>query len=213
MSDTYGAVYARVPAGGIPALETAVREARAVSKHSSPLGVLAFDPALHAFAVVDRWGPQDNMPIWAEYPDLGMAHELEALSRSVGEVIAFHEMDEGLMQGFYGVWKDGALVRDLQYMDGSWIRAEGEPQPMEVPLFTDEALKYALEIASDDPEPVRAAFSKKRIEVQAAWPTPAGISRNICKIYPGPAFGFMPWPRRRELVDKNRELDGKKKPG
>jgi hypothetical protein len=213
MSSTFGAVYARVPAGGVPALEAAIKEARAVSKHSSPLGVLAFDPALHAFAVVDRWGPQDNMPIWAEYPDLGMAFELAALSRSVGEVIAFHEIDEGLTQGFYGGWKDGTLVRDLQWMDGMWIRVEGEPQPWETPMFTDEAFKYALEIAADDPEPVRAAFSKRRIEVQAAWPTPVEISRNICKVHSGPAFGFRPWPRRNELVDKNRELDGKKKLG
>ena len=208
MSSTFGAVYAKVPVEGIPALEAAISQARAVSRHSSPLGVLAFDPALHSFAVVDRWGPQDNLPIWAEYPDLGMAVELAALSRAVGEVIAFHEMDEGLTQGFYGLWKEGVLVRDLQWMDGAWIRVEGEPQPFEEPLFTEEALRYALEI-SDGAEAVRTAFAKKRIEVNDAWPTPSALSRNICRIHPGPAFGFQPWPRRRELVDKIREMDGR----
>jgi hypothetical protein len=47
---TCGVVYAKVPVGGATALDAAVKAARAVSKHSSPLGVLALDPAQHAFA-------------------------------------------------------------------------------------------------------------------------------------------------------------------
>lgn len=48
--DSGGAVYAKVPAEGVAVLEAAVKEARLSGRSSSPLGVLAYDPALHTFA-------------------------------------------------------------------------------------------------------------------------------------------------------------------
>ncbi len=207
--NSYGAVYARVPGGGVPELETAIKEARAVSKHSSPLGVLAFDPAIHSFAVVDRWGRSDNLPIWAEGPDLSLAFELAVLSKSVGDVIAFYAIDEGLEMGIFGAWKDGRLVRDLQWMDYKWSRVEGEPQLWEAPLFSEENLQKSLERA-DSPESVREAFAKNRFIPDSQWPDPPGLITAIRTVYPGPLMGFSPWPPRKELVEKNRAQDKRK---
>ena len=204
--DSSGAVYAKVPAGGIAALATAIREARSIGRSSSPLGVLAVDPAVHSFAIVDRWGRSDDMPDWAEDPDLDLAVELAALSRQVGEVIAFYEVDEGTTWGIYAAWRDGMLVRSLQWAADRWECVEGEPQSWEAPLFGSEALQSALDYARDK-EQVRSLFASKRITLNASWPRPEGVSVSIRTVNPAPAFGFMPWPRRKELEDRNRELD------
>jgi hypothetical protein len=90
-----GVVYAKVPVGGATALDAAVRAARAVSRHSSPLGVLALDPALHAFAIVDRWGHRDDMPMWAEEPDLSSALELLNRRPSNGDIARSGERHGG----------------------------------------------------------------------------------------------------------------------
>ncbi|MBI4861163.1 MAG: hypothetical protein HY815_13035 [Candidatus Riflebacteria bacterium] len=202
MSATFGAVCARVPAGGVPALEEAIREARSVTRSSGPLGVLAFDPALHRFAVVDRWGRQDNMPAWSEEPDLGRAPELAKLSQTVGEVVAFYEMDDGLTMGVYGAWKDGTLIRDLQWMNGSWMRVQGEPQPWEESAFSDRALREVLDCADEpDKEEIRSAYARNQIIVDTRWPRPFF---NVCQACQAPPFTFMPWPRRSELTDRIR---------
>lgn len=207
--DVAGVVYARVPAGGLPELERAVKEARAVSHHSSPLGILACDPAIHRFAIVDRWGKPDEMPLWSEEPDFSTASELEALSRAVGEVVAFYEVDEGSSMGIYAAWRDGVLVRDLEWFEDQWAKVEGEPQEWEA-LFSDESLESGLARAgySGTPEEdVRAIYAAGIIEPGASWPPCEGMAFNIRTTLPGPAYGFEPWPRRKELVQKNRDAE------
>lgn len=203
--DCSGAVYARFPEGGIPALEEAIRAARSVSKHFSPLKVLGGDPAKHAFAVVDRWGRTDNIPVWVEGPDLEGAKELAELSRLVGDVVAFYLIDEGLTVGIYGAWKDGRLVRNLQWGDFQWLVADGEPQPWEAPLFTPEALEDNLECARYDGQEeaeVRAVFAAGRITASAAFPSPKNLARHLLAACPGPLYGFEPWPPRSTLVNE-----------
>jgi tetratricopeptide (TPR) repeat protein len=204
--DSGGAVYAKVPEGGLAVLDAAVREARSIGRNASPLGVLAFDPAVHSFAVVDRWGRPDDMPHWAEDPDLELAIELAALSRMVGEVIAFYEVDEGTTMGIYAAWRDGELVRNLQWAADCWQYVEGDPQDWEAPLFAADALTRALDYA-DDEASIRAAFNSRRILPNSSWPRPDEISAAIRTVRMAPAFGFEPWPRRKELVKRNRELD------
>jgi hypothetical protein len=206
--DSIGAVYARIPDGNLDQLAAAVVASRAVSHHSSPLGVLAGEPAQHAFAVVDRWGRSDNMPLWGEDPALGLAVELIELSRRVGDVIALYEIDEGATLGLYGAWKDGQLVRDLQWADFQWSVVEGEPQVWEAPLFAPAALERALAAARDDgrdEQEVRDAFAAGRIVAGQAWPMPEGLALHIRNVCRGPAFGFTPWPRRQDLVDALRQ--------
>lgn len=198
-----GAVYARIPAGGLAALEAAVREARPSSRRSSPLGVLAGDPAAHAFALVDRWGKSDEMPVWSEGPDLSKAPELAALSRAVGEVVALYEIDDGQSLGVYGAWRDGALVRGLVRGDGEWMDVEGEPQAWEVGLFSAAAQAEALAVAEEDgqdPGPIEAAFAGGRVTQGAAYPAPLAMARVIREALRAPAYGFQPWPRRSELI-------------
>lgn len=203
--DSYGAVFASVPAGGAGALEAAILEARKVSRHSSPLGVLQFVPTEHGVALVDRWGKQDNMPIWAEGPDLGKAFELAELSKAVGEVVAFYEIDGGMMMGIYGAWRNGVLVRDIEWNDGSWYKVEGEPQPWEQGMFGEESfafsLDFALEAGLGEGE-LREIFAKKQLVPDARFPIPQRIALGIKTFMKGPAFGFQPWPKRRELVEK-----------
>ncbi|NLI77584.1 MAG: hypothetical protein GX442_14250 [Candidatus Riflebacteria bacterium] len=198
-----GAVFARIPAGGLEALATAVTQARAVSRHSSPLGILAGDAVNHGFALVDRWGPRDNMPMWGEGPDLDVAAELAVLSRLVGEVVAFYTIDEGLTMGLWGAWKNGTLARKLWWSDGRWEWADGEPQPWEKPLFAPDALESALLQAREegrDEGEVRAAFIAERIAAGAAFPVPNWLSGHIRVLCRAPGWGFEPWPRRSEVV-------------
>jgi hypothetical protein len=203
-----GAAYSRIPGGELAALERAVREAREQGKSDSPLGVLAGDPVAHSFALVDRWGPRDSMPAWSEGPDLAMARGLLALSRSVGEVVALYEIDEGATMGVYGVWKDGKLVRDLQWLNGAWYAVSGEPQAWEQPLFAAAALEDAIERArmdGRDEGQVRSAFATGRITAGASWPSPEGVVRFILAAYRAPAWGFTPWPRRSEVLEGLRQ--------
>lgn len=209
--DSAGAVYAKVPAGGAAILEAAVREARLAGRSDSPLGVLAFDPAHQTFAIVDRWGRGDDMPDWAEDPDLGLAVELATLSSLVGEVIAFYEVDGGTTMGIYAAWRDGVLVRNLEWAADQWQSARGERQAWEAPLFKRQALQEALDVATDK-DRVRALFVAQRIVANACWPRPEGITLAIRTVHPAPDFGFMPWPRRRELVASARRLDGPPRP-
>jgi len=202
-----GAVYAQVPAGGVPALEQAVKAAREKTQRPSPLGVLAFDPAVHRFAVVDRWGPSDDMPSWSEGPDLDEAVELVELSRAVGEVFAFYEVDEGLTMGLYATWLHGERVRALEWANDQWCRVEGEPQHWEAPLFGPELLERALENARDrgqEEEAIRTLFTERRILLEARLPVPDALSGFFRTTGPGPAYGFEPWPRRRELEKQLR---------
>lgn len=204
-----GVVYAKVPVGGETALDAAVKAARGVSKHSSPLGVLALDPAQHAFAIVDRWGHRDDMPMWAEEPDLSSALELFALSEAVGEVVAFFDVDDGTEFGVYGAWKHGELVRELMWAGDHWATVEGAPQPWEAPLFAPESLARALEYPQGPESDIRAAFAAGQLAAGARWPVPDGLAVPIRAILRGPAYGFEPWPRRKELVNQNRERDAK----
>ena len=202
-----GVVYAKVPAGGVSALEAAVKAARAVSRHDSPLGVLAVDPAAHAFAIVDRWGPKDDMPMWSEEPDFSSALELVALSEAVGEVVAFFDIDEGTELGLYGTWRDGVLVRELQWAGGEWQKVEGEPQPWEAPLFDAESLARALEYPQGAEADIRAVYAAGQIAQGARWPVPDGIAVHIRAALRAPAYGFEPWPRRKELVQEIRKAE------
>ncbi len=200
--ETEGAVYARVPGGDVAALEAAIQQARSHAS-SGPIGVIAFDPAKHAFALVDRWGKSDDMAHWAEGPDLETANELAKLSQLVGEVVAFYTVEEGMSLGVYGAWKDGVLVRGLEYAEGEWYRASGEPQPWEAPLFAPAEKAKALASARDDgrdPATVEAAFAKGRIEQGAAYPLPPLIPVHVRDVLRAPSYGVQPWPRRRDAL-------------
>jgi len=201
--DSSGVVYARIPGGGTAALAAAVEEARRITGQSSPLGMLCGEEGKHAFAVVDRWGGADNMPGWAEGPDLTSARELAELSRIVGEVVAFYQIDEGATMGIYGAWKDGKLVRNLLWYDYAWQVVEGEPQPWEAGLFTPEARAKALEDAEwdkKDPAEVHAVFDRGCVVPGASQPHPGGLIRFFCASFLAPLYGFQPWPPRKELV-------------
>lgn len=201
-----GAVYAKVGAGGVEQLERAIVAARAARPARGPLGVLAFTPGEHAFALVDRWGKSDDMPHWSEGPDPAQATELTALSRDAGEVVGFYEVDEGTEFAVYAHWRDGALARALVWGDGEWMRAEGEPQAWEAPLFGAEGLEQALADAREDGHDeadVRAAYAKGRIEAGARWPRPGfapHLTRAVLGALRAPAWGVQPWPRRRDVV-------------
>ncbi|HNV72824.1 MAG TPA: hypothetical protein PKO06_24160 [Candidatus Ozemobacteraceae bacterium] len=202
--DSSGAVYAKFPAGGVEALEQAVSEARKASRHTSPIKVLGGDPIRHAYAVVDRWGRSDNMPIWAEGPDLTTAFELVELSRLVGDVVAFYTIDDGLSMGIYGAWKDGRLVRNLQWMDDQWQVVEGDPQPWEKPLFSSESREACLECARDngwDESEVQKMFQAGVLQPGFRFPIAHGLVRHINAACPGPLYGFEPWPARRTLLE------------
>lgn len=203
-----GAVFARIPEGGLPALDEAVKAARTVSKHSSPLEVLDGEPGAHKFAVVDRWERSDNMPMWAEGPDLKVATELVELSKRVGDVVAFYEIDEGSTMGVYGAWKDGRLARSLLWCDAHWEEVEGEPQPWEAPLFSPEALDANLDAARDDgadTAEVSAIFAGGQIKSGKAFPRAEGLVRHIIKVCVAPLYGRKPWTRRSEIVDRLRQ--------
>lgn len=199
--ESSGAVYAKVPAGGVPALEAALGRAAAGRSSAFP-GVIAHDPG-GAFALVDRWGKSDDLPGWAEGPDLAMAAELAALAREVGEVVAFYEIDDGASLGVYGAWRDGELVRGLVWSDGVWDTVVGEPQLWERPLFAGTALADALDDASVDgfdEVPVRAAFAVGHLGPGATAPAPRAMAAKIRAALGAPAHGFLPWPLRRDLL-------------
>ena len=145
--ETGGAVYAKIPGGGVAALEAAIREVRGKRLEEGPLGVVACDPAAHAFALVDRWGKGDDLPSWAEEPDLALATELAALSRHVGEVVAFFEIEDDF--GVYALWRDGQLARELHWLAGAWAKVEGEAQAWEAGFFEARFLERALENVRD----------------------------------------------------------------
>src|SRR5207244_3721797 len=95
-----GAIYAQVPDGDVGTLEAAMREVTMAMHAQKPsrlphapafLGVLAFDSAIHKYALIDRWGRADDMPGWAESTDFRATAHLEALSAKVGRVVAFYE--------------------------------------------------------------------------------------------------------------------------
>jgi hypothetical protein len=200
-----GAVYARVPAGGATALDAAIRQARGERLSEGPLGVIAYEPAGHAFALVDRWGRPDDMPAWAEESDLAMAKELVALSALVGEVVGFYEVEDST--GLYAVWREGVLVRELVWTEAGWSRVEGEAQPWETGLFAPELLERALEDARDsgrDEAPIRESFGAGRIVVGATWPGPHRMAELIRTAIKAPAHGLAPWPRRRDVVKQLR---------
>ncbi|MGE0709726.1 MAG: hypothetical protein AB7N76_22105 [Planctomycetota bacterium] len=199
-----GAVYARVPAGGVVELEAAIRAARGGQRQRGPLGVLACEPG-HLFALVDRWGRGDDMPRWSEGPDPRLAEELAALSRAVGQVVAFFEVDEGEELGLYGVWQDGELTRWLVWCDGGWCEVEGEPQSWEGGLFTPERRAEAIEEARDwggDPAAVEAAYASGRLVTGASAPRAREMALLIRTALAAPPYGVQPWPRRREALQQ-----------
>lgn len=209
--DCDGAVYAKFPDGGIAALEEAIKNARAAGKEFSPLKVLGGDPAVHQFAVVDRWNRTDYPPMWVEASDPAIAKELAELSAQVGEVIAFYLIDGGLTSGIYAAWSNGNLVRNLQWGDFMWLVAEGEQQPWEKPLFSPQELEASLEAARDDgleDSEALNAFVGSKIAPMAHFPRPNNLIRYINEACPGPRYGFQPWPKRSDLV---KELNPKTK--
>lgn len=200
-----GAVYARVPAEGVAKLEEAIKKVRAPLPHRGPLGVLAHTPGQSDFALVDRWGKSDDMPRWAEGPDLSKTEELVALSKEVGEVIAYYDVEDGDAVLVYGHWRAGTLVRSLQRLEGEpWDVVTGTPEPWEAELFSAQALERALQFVRDDggdEAPVRAGFAAGHIAQGARWPRPPiiGVMMKMLKL---PRWGFTPWPRRSEELKK-----------
>lgn len=197
-----GAVYARVPADGAARLDEAIRKVR-TRPERGPLGVLLFTAGEHEVALVDRWGKSDDMPHWSEGPDLTTAAELAALSRQVGEVTAYYEVDDGDSFGVYGAWRDGALVRSLVRMDGEWQTAEGAPQAWEALLFDAPALERALSDAREDGEDeaaVREAFAAGHIMRGGRWPRPPVLRALLAGLRAPADHGR--WPKRREALQQ-----------
>lgn len=195
-----GAVYARVPAEGVSRLEEAIRKVR-TRLERGPLGVLLFTAGEHDVALVDRWGKSDDMPHWSEGPDLTSAAQLAALSREVGEVTAYYEVDDGDSLGVYGTWRDGALVRGLVRGDDEWMHVEGTPQPWEAALFAPAALERALSDArldGDDEDAVRAAVAAGQLVRGSRWPRPP-VLRALLTGLRAPADHGR-WPRRRDAL-------------
>lgn len=195
-----GVVWARVPEGGVELLDQEIARIRQETGKNSPMKVLAFDPTQHAFALVDRWGKSDEMPDWAEGPDLSEAPELQALSKITGDVVAFYAVDEGSQLGVYGHWRDGSLVRSLVFADDQWCEVGGEPQAWEAPLFSAQALEQALD--SGDPEETQRIFAAGSITQGASLPRPdypgASLMTAIATTLRAPLWGFSPWPKRRD---------------
>jgi hypothetical protein len=190
-----GAVYARVPAGGVTALEEAIKKVRNPGLSRGPLGVVVHTPGQSDFAVVDRWGKSDDMPRWSEGPDLSQAEELVALSREVGEVIAYFDVEDGDLVLVYGHWRDGALMRSLVRLEGEGYAVTGTPEPWEAELFSAPALERALRMVREDggdEAPVRAAFASGHIAQGARWPAPPiiGVVMKVLKL---PRWGSTPW--------------------
>lgn len=206
--DTDGVVWARVPGNDPVALEALITQVRATTRRDSPLGVLAFDPAVHAFALVDRWGRQDSMPGWAEALDLAHAPELATLSGLVGEVVAFHTLDGGSLQGIYGHWKQGQLVRGLLWLDEQWAHVSGTPQAWEAPLFAPEHLVTAIEDAGSQDAAVREAYARGHVVAGEAHPRPGDYGHSLLaamvQVLRAPRWGFSPWPRRSEVLQARR---------
>jgi hypothetical protein len=148
------------------------------------------------------------MPSWAEDPDLASARELCVLSAAVGDVVAFFDVDEGTELGYYGTWRDGELVRDLQWAGGRWEKVEGEPQPWEAALFDPASLARALEYPQGTETEIRATYSTGQLTEGARWPVPDAAAIPIRTFLRAPAYGFDPWPRRSAVVDLNRAEDG-----
>jgi hypothetical protein len=202
--DSFGAVFARVPDGGVLALEAAIQSVRKAPVRG-PLGVLAHEADEHDFAVVDRWGPSDDEPSW--YARLDEPNELAALSALVGEVVAEYSIETDLCH--FAHWRDGELVRLLVWSDGAWETARGEPQAWEQALFTAPWREASLEVASEagvDADAVDAAFAAGRVVAGSRWPTlitpDLGMSATLRDNLRLPPFGFQPWPRRRDVVAK-----------
>lgn len=180
-----GAVYARVPAGGLPALEAAVKAARA---NGAAIGLLG--PTTGPYVLVDRWGTSDDMPRWAEGPDLSRADGLAALSKAVGEVVGFYEVEDGSQLGVYGAWRDGALARGLVWTEG-WS-AQGTPQPWEA--------RFVARVKAEDPD---QADGPDTIEDGADGPRPGVVSvgGQIWQALGAVGWGVpQPWPRRRDAL-------------
>ncbi|MGV8041061.1 MAG: hypothetical protein AB2L07_13605 [Thermoanaerobaculaceae bacterium] len=206
--DTDGVVWARVPGNDPAALEAVITQLRATTRRDSPLGVLAFDPAVHAFALVDRWGGQDYLPDWAATLDLAHAPELAALSGLVEEVVAFHTLDGGSLQGIYGHWKQGRLVRGLVWIDEHWAQAWGTPQAWEAPLFAPGHLAAAIEDAGPEDGAVREAYARGEVVAGEAHPRPGDYGHTLLgamvQVLRAPRWGFSPWPPRSEVLKARR---------
>lgn len=205
--DSDGAVWARVPGNDVAALDTVIKKVRLSTRRDSPLGVLAFDPAAHAFALVDRWGRADNMPVWVEDMDPAQATELAALSEAVEEVVAFHVLDGGLLQGVYGHWRSGALVRGLVWMDEHWLQATGTPQEWETHIFSSAHQARALEDTREDggdEAATRAVYARGHIVAGEYHPRPGTPGLDLLNAMVGvlraPRWGFKPWPPRRDVL-------------
>lgn len=77
-------------------------------------------------------------------------------------------------------FQDGKCLRCIEFADGSWRRVEGEPQPWEAWLFSQEELDAAKDVGdpSDDPE-LEAAFASKTLVVGKSLPGRASGRRCV----------------------------------
>jgi hypothetical protein len=199
-----GTVYARVPDKDPAKVDAAIRSCRKWASRG-PLKVLAYDPAAHDFALIDRFGKSDDVPSWSGKH--AEADDFMALSRALGDVVAHYDV-EGQQWAEFAHWKDGALVRSLTYGDGQWSKVEGQPQAWEAAFFAPGAVNELLDLLSDQPElqaELRAVVAARTVAPGARFPFP---SAAIFQPLRGPAFGFRPWPRRKDVV-KEVESDAK----
>jgi hypothetical protein len=69
--------------------------------------------------------------------------------------------------------ESGEVRRRIEFGDGTWHRVEGQPQPWEGWLFSDEELEAAREVGDpEDDRELEAAFARKVLEAGARLPWP-----------------------------------------
>lgn len=194
--ESSGAVWVRVGAEGLGAVEGAL----ASLPRGYALGVLRYEPGEHSFALVDRWGKSDDVPRFVD--DERAREPYAALSATVGEVVAYYDIEEGSELATVLVWRDGALARRIYWADGEWCEVEGEPEAWEAGLFTPERRDRAFEYREDDEAAqavLREAFARGVIEQGARGPEPWAPA--LWSAIRAPAPGFSPWPRRRDVLN------------
>lgn len=194
--EVYGGVYARVPDEDPARLDAAIARCRRTLTRG-PLKTLQYDPAAHDVAIIDRFGKGDDTPSWSGKHDA--ADDLMALSKEVGDVVAFYVIDPPEFAEF-AHWKDGALVRSLQYGDGQWMKAEGAQQAWEETFFQPRPAKALLDVLDDQPEALaeaRAVYAARKVEQGARFPWPTGAVFDLLR---GPSFGFGPWTKRNDVI-------------
>lgn len=131
-----------------------------------------FRPAVEGEAPVRRMGAWWEIALPRVQSGEASARELS--SKVDGEVIwTLIQTNAGVLAVV--CFERGQLIRRLEYGDRSWRRVEGDPRAWESELFSEDALKDALEGGDEeavDEEAVRSAFAAKTLTAGERFPRP-----------------------------------------